>query len=122
MRNVLEITKALADESRLRIIMMLRRSELCVCQVVEILELANSTVSKHLSILHNARLLESRKDGRWVYYRLASPQTADLSVGQAIGYVVAHLKDDPQVAEDREKLTKILTMSPEELCRVQTSA
>ena len=122
MNDVLAITKALADESRLRIIMMLRRSELCVCQIIEILGLANSTVSRHLSILHDARLLENRKDGRWVYYRLADPKTADLRVGQAIGYVVAHLKDEPQIIEDREKLNEILTMSPDELCRIQTTA
>ena len=122
MNDVLEITKALADDSRLRIIMMLRRSELCVCQVIEVLGLANSTVSRHLSVLHNAGLLESRKEGRWVYYRLPDPKTADLRVGQAIGYVVAHLKDEPQIATDREKLTKILAMSPEELCRTQPSA
>ena len=101
--------------------MMLRRQELCVCQIVEVLQLANSTVSKHLSILHTARLIENRKDGRWVYYRLPDPKLATLKVAQAIGYVVAHLGEDEQIARDRSQLASILTMSPEELCQTQNA-
>ncbi len=121
MRDILDITKALADGSRLRILMMLRRQELCVCQIVEVLQLANSTVSKHLSLLHSARLIENRKSGRWVYYRLPDPKQLDLKVAQAIGYVVAHLGEDEQTARDRSRLATILTMSPEDLCRTQNT-
>jgi len=70
MREFMAIAKALADESRTRVLMFLRGGELCVCQIVEMLGLAPSTVSKHMAILHQARLVESRKDGRWTYYRL----------------------------------------------------
>ena len=65
------ITKALSDENRVRTLLALGGRELCVCQIVELLGLAPSTVSKHMSILANARLVESRQDGRWRYYRLA---------------------------------------------------
>jgi ArsR family transcriptional regulator, arsenate/arsenite/antimonite-responsive transcriptional repressor len=119
MREILNITKALADGSRLRILMMLRRQELCVCQIVEVLQLANSTVSKHLSILHSARLIENRKEGRWVWYRLPDPKQVNLEVAQAIGYVVAHLSEDEQIARDRSTLASTLLISPEELCRKQ---
>ena len=71
MRNLLAVLKALADETRVRALMALRRRELCVCQLVELLGLAPSTVSKHMSILKQARLVESRKEGRWMFYRLA---------------------------------------------------
>ena len=68
MRDFMAIVKALADENRVRALMALRERELCVCEIIELLGLAPSTVSKHLSILYQAGLLESRKDGRWVYY------------------------------------------------------
>ena len=71
MRDLMAVTKALADESRVRILLALEAGELCVCQIVELLQLAPSTVSKHMSILKQARLLESRKEGRWMFYRLA---------------------------------------------------
>lgn len=121
MENVIHVMKALADRSRLRILMMLRRHELCVCQIVEVLGLANSTVSKHLAVLNQARLVDQRKDSRWVYYRLPDPQKSDVHVAQAIGYVVARLKDNEQIAADGDHLARILTMSPEELCQTQNA-
>ena len=66
----MNITKALADENRVRILAALKNRELCVCQIIDLLQLAPSTVSKHLSILRQARLLAVRKTGRWAYYRL----------------------------------------------------
>ena len=71
MRDLMTVIKALADENRVRILWAVQGRELCVCQIVEMLGLAPSTVSKHLSILHQARLLDSRKDGRWMFYRAA---------------------------------------------------
>ena len=70
MKNTLRIVKALADENRLKIVLMLGGTELCVCHIVEGLALAPSTVSKHLSILEQAGLIETRKKGRWVHCRL----------------------------------------------------
>ena len=70
MKNIIKITKALADEGRLKIILMLGKKELCVCHIVDGLALAPSTVSKHISILEAAGLLETRKVGRWVHCRL----------------------------------------------------
>ena len=70
MREFMRITKALADENRVRMLLMLKGGELCVCQITELFGLAPSTISKHLSILYQAGLAESRKDGRWIYFRL----------------------------------------------------
>ena len=58
MRDLMAVTKALADESRVRILLALKPGKLCVCQIVELLQLAPSTVSKHMSILKHARLVE----------------------------------------------------------------
>ncbi len=67
------ITKALSDPGRVRILLALRRRELCVCQITELFGFAPSTMSKHLSILHHAGLIQSRKTERWVHYRLPDP-------------------------------------------------
>ena len=118
MRDLLAIMKALADENRLRTLAALEDRELCLCQIVELLGLATSTVSRHASILQQARLVESRKQGRWTYFRLAeTPPSAAL---EAISLVVSALKRDPQAREDRKHLKRILRMNPEELCRKQS--
>lgn len=70
-RRTVDLLKALAHPARLRILSVLREGELCVCQVQSLLGLAASTVSEHLHELRREGLLEERKDGRWVYYRLA---------------------------------------------------
>ena len=75
MKEFLNITKALADESRLRLLMALRGGEVCVCQIAEFSGLAMSTVSKHLSVLYQAGLVNARKEGRWMYYSLPGKGT-----------------------------------------------
>jgi ArsR family transcriptional regulator len=115
MREVVTIAKALADANRVRILAMLRGRELCVCQVIEFLELAPSTVSKHLSILKQARLVEGRKHGRWIYYRLAeddAPQVAK----DAVLWTLHALGTDKQLEKDAHRLTQILEIDPEVLC------
>ena len=121
MREILDITKALADGSRLRVLMALAGGELCVCQIVELLQLAPSTVSKHMSILRQARLVESRKDGRWMYYRLPD-QDAPRATGEAIAWVQRHLARSPQTQHDAKKLQEILAMDPEKLCKRQNGS
>ena len=77
MFSFMAITRALSDQNRVRTLMALRDLELCVCQIIELLELAPSTVSKHMSILANARLVEGRQDGRWRYYRASRARAPD---------------------------------------------
>ena len=69
MLDFMAIAKSLADENRVRLLLALQKQELCVCQLIELIGLAPSTVSKHMSILKQAHLVETRKEGRWVYYR-----------------------------------------------------
>jgi ArsR family transcriptional regulator len=121
MREILDVIKALADASRLRILMALRGGELCVCQIVELLQLAPSTVSKHMSILRQARLVESRKEGRWMYYRLAG-RDAPKAVKDAAAWVRRHLSESPQIVRDAKELDRILRMDPEALCKRQSKS
>ena len=72
MRNLMAVTKALANENRVRILMALARKELCRVPDRRTVErLAPSTVSKHVAILKQARLVDGRKQGRWMFYRVA---------------------------------------------------
>jgi len=118
MREVLEIAKALADGNRLRVLTALAGGDLCVCQIVELLQLAPSTVSKHMTILRQARLVESRKDGRWMHYRLPG-RNAPKAVRDAVAWVRRSLAESPQTMQDRKRLKAILAMDPEEICRRQ---
>ena len=118
MRDFMNITKALADDNRVRALLALRDGELCVCQITELFGLAPSTVSKHLSILSQAGLVESRKDGRWIYYKLPG-KDVPTAVREAIRWVDKSLEGDPRVTEDTAALKKILKQDPVELCRKQ---
>lgn len=118
MRNLMNVIKALADENRVRILWAVQGRELCVCQIVELLGLAQSTVSKHLSILHQARLLEGRKEGRWMFYRTADADSP--AEAREMAAVVARLLACTQeAADDAKQLKQILKIDRDELCRRQ---
>lgn len=68
---MIELLKALADENRLRIIQLILQKELCVCEIETMLNMNQSNVSRHLSKLKQAQIIESSKDGQWVHYRIA---------------------------------------------------
>ena len=118
MREFISITKTLSDETRVRILLALRNGELCVCQITELFGLAPSTVSKHLSLLYQAGLIESRKSERWVYYRLSGTE-ASVAAREAIDWVVKSLGTTPQAAADCKKLKQILKLNPTTLCQRQ---
>jgi DNA-binding transcriptional ArsR family regulator len=96
LREVLEIHKALSDANRLRALIALSDNELCVCQITELLQLAPSTVSKHLSILKQADLVEMRKESRWIYYRLSDYNTNTVSA-EYIRLLEKTLCNEPQI-------------------------
>ena len=119
MRELMAVTKALADETRVRILLALEPGELCVCQMVELLQLAPSTVSKHMSILKQARLVDSRKEGRWMFYRLGDedgPAEAQEMSALVFGLTAA----DPRRREDAKRLKQILKLDRDELCKRQS--
>ena len=118
LRETLRVTRALGDPQRLRILMMLAPGELCVCQIVEVLGLAPSTVSKHLSILAAADLAMSRKDGRWTYYRLQNPG-AGVSSQPVLDWLGDALRDDEKIKQDAKELKAVTAGDPEDLCRRQ---
>lgn len=102
MDQFLAITKALSDEPRVRALLALRDGELCLCQVIELLDLAPSTVSKHMSLLKQAGLVEQRKEGRWHYYRL--PDEPSPMAQEAIDWALNWLADEKTIVTDAETL------------------
>ena len=111
------IANALADPNRVRLLAACMERERCVCQLVALIDLSNASISKHLGQLRDAGLLESRREGRWVHYRLAdelSPAARD-----AIGMVRTHAANDDLIAADRRTLANIDAIEPYELARMQ---
>lgn len=112
------VTKALGDPNRVRALLALLQKELCVCQVVELLGLAPSTVSKHMAVLKQAGLVESRKEGRWVYYRAAANEVPE-EVKEVLEWVSNCCSGSREAQEDSRNLEGILSMDPEQLCQLQ---
>ncbi len=72
MRTLTNVFKALSDETRLQMLgLLLEEGELCVCDFVDVLDISQSKASRHLRHLVNAGLLDDRRDGTWVYFRIA---------------------------------------------------
>ena len=101
-----KIFKALSDKNRLRILKMLQKKSLCVCEMTEILKLATSTVSKHLSILREAGLITDEKDKKWINYKI-NPNPEDNTVANALLFVQLQLEDDKDIKQDRDRINGI---------------
>jgi ArsR family transcriptional regulator, arsenate/arsenite/antimonite-responsive transcriptional repressor len=113
--TTVEVLKALAHPVRLRLLAMVRGGELCVCQLTAVLDLAASTVSAHLADLKRAGLVEERKNGRWVFHRLAQDDAAKSHL-EPIWTSIAR---DPQVEADARVLRELRRVPVEKLCRVE---
>ncbi len=100
------IFKALSDESRLRILKMLQSKSLCVCEIQDILGLATSTVSKHLSILRDAGFLIEEKEGKWVNYMI-NPRPNDQRITSILTSLDFWISDEEIIISDKKRLKKI---------------
>lgn len=113
MREILAITKALSDESRLRALVAVKDGELCLCQLIQALGLAPATVSKHMDVLERAGLVERRREGRWRFYRLASGGV-EPAMG-ALEWILEALKGDPRMTDLRRAVRQVRRQDLEEL-------
>ena len=94
--------RAFSDPTRLRILNLLLPGELCVCDIVSTLSIAQPTASRHLAYLKSAGLVESRRDGLWIHYKLAAPRSVfHEKLIECLGYCV---EDVPQLAKDAKRL------------------
>ena len=104
MLNVVNVCKALSDETRLRIINLLFEQELCVCDIMEVLQINQTKASRHLAYMKNAGLLKDKKNAQWVYYSMA-----DLGNGSFIHILIRNtLRNDSLYKNDLEKLSEWL--------------
>jgi DNA-binding transcriptional ArsR family regulator len=118
MREFMHLAKALADANRVRLVLALRGGELCACQLTALFGLAQSTMSKHLAIPYQARLVNTRKHGRWVYFSRPG-KDAPAPVRAALAWVDAALAEDAQTVADGRRLKQVLKLDPSELYRRQ---
>ncbi|MBN1298232.1 MAG: winged helix-turn-helix transcriptional regulator [Actinobacteria bacterium] len=106
LKQTTKIIKAVADEGRIRILGLLKyKKDLCVCEITEIIGLAQPTISSHLKLLENAGLIESYKDGLWVNYNIAS--SLDSFSRQFIEILYKNLRNDKQIKTDEQNAKKI---------------
>ena len=104
MRDFIKTMKALSDPNRVKVLKMLEKRCLCVCEIREALGIAQSTVSKHLRVLEEAGLVDFKKDGPWVNYRIADPK--------ANPYAAYMLKGLQDWLETDEEISDLLNRLP----------
>ncbi|MGA2298214.1 MAG: metalloregulator ArsR/SmtB family transcription factor [FCB group bacterium] len=106
MRSFINIFKALSDPNRVRILKMLEFRPLCVCEITYILNMATSTVSKHLSILRDAGFILDQKEGKWVEYKL-NKNSSNVEVKQQLSLLPGWLNDDEVIKTYKKRVTEV---------------
>jgi ArsR family transcriptional regulator len=96
---------ALADRTRLRLLNLIGKDEVCVCFFVEILDELQPKISRHLAYLRKAGLVSARRDGKWMHYRVIEP--SDSQAARVLDEVMAWLSGDREMQRDRERLVKV---------------
>lgn len=114
MKKTAQLFKALSDETRLRILALLAQGELCVCDLMATLELPQSTVSRHLAYLRNNDLVEDRRRGVWMYYRLA--QEGGGLHRDLMALLQLHLSALAQITQDQASLQAYLDSKAASSC------
>jgi len=103
MKDVVKIFKALADPTRLRIVLLLRRRELCVCELMFVLRMEQSRVSHHMRVLRDAGIVEDVRNGRWIIYRIPE-EAQSLLEGLLAGTLRERIELSREASEDGRKL------------------
>lgn len=97
--------KALADKTRLRLISLMGEDEICVCFFQEVISTTQTKISRHLAYLRKAGLVEARRDGKWIHYRVVEPD--DEHAVRAFREIREWLKQDAQMQRDSQKLVQV---------------
>ena len=104
MRDVALFYAALADETRLRLLCLMQRGEICVCHLQGVLKTNQPKISRHLAYLRKVGLVETRRDGKWMHYRL---KKLDADLGEILSQTLARLKLEPQIKRDFQRLKQV---------------
>ena len=115
LRDYERVMKSVADPTRVRILKLLEGGEMCVCQVIAVMEFNQSTISKHLFLLKAAGLVRERRQGKWVHYSLdgsgGSPYARKM-----LKVLKNWLNDDPVLERDRKREAIARDVGPMEIC------
>ena len=111
MYKLIKATKALSDETRLRMLNLLQQRECCVCEVMQVLKITQTRASRNLSMLYDAGFLKLRKEGLWAYYSIEQ-SPAENYLASLLGSVKAALKNNPTAAADRKHLNEAERLGP----------
>lgn len=115
LREYERVMKSAADPTRVRILKLLEGGEMCVCQIIAVLELNQSTISKHLFLLKTSGLVRERREGKWVHYSLDGAD-GSLYAGKLLRTLRGWLNDDPAIGKDRKREALARELGPMEIC------
>jgi ArsR family transcriptional regulator len=107
--DLVTLFQALADRTRLRLINLMARGEVCVCFFVEVLGENQPKISRHLAYLRNAGLVQARREGKWMHYRLL-PQQGEAE--KILGTTLAAIEHEPAMQQDRRALDRVCCTPP----------
>jgi ArsR family transcriptional regulator len=105
MKNLASFYAALADENRLRLLPLLKDGEICVCYLQEVLQTNQPKISRHLAYLKKAGLVEARREGKWMHYRLKKLETG---LEKTLLATLKHLQKKPQIRKDAQRLKQVV--------------
>ncbi|GAH24355.1 unnamed protein product, partial [marine sediment metagenome] len=100
MQKILEILKILSDETRLKIVSLLAENELCVCELMEALRMSQSRISNHLRILRNTRIIEAKREGKWIFYSLPR-DTMDKVLWEIVQVIVNRIDEEEYLTREK---------------------
>jgi len=110
LRNLVKVFKALSDETRIRLVKLLQQRELCVCELMQALDMTQSRVSRNLGILKDAGLVKDRRDGLWVHYSL-DEKSFNEYVAPLLELLATWANNDEVILVDLEGLSKAVKLS-----------
>lgn len=105
MDRIAQIYKALSEDIRLRIVMLLTHGELCVCDLMEIFGETQSKISRHLAYLKHSGFVKSRRSGTWMHYSLKEP--LDSLIEEQIAFMKERYSELPIIQEDKKKMEEV---------------
>jgi len=112
MWELIKVFRALSDETRMRMLHLLLDGELCVCEIMQALEISQTRASRNLGILRDAGLLKDRRDGQWVHYSVNKEVAAEYL--KLMELVTSLLKEDQTMVEDKKKLKRAVKMGKQD--------
>jgi len=117
-KELLRLLATLTDPTRLRLLRLVQRQELCVCELMDALQIPQYKVSRHLRLLRSAGLVEASRSGRWMHYRISHRAASSNFHQQLLKLLEVHLRHLPELRRDDARLEKRLALRREGRCVV----